>query len=49
MVLVFHIVYLSTNFTKSPLGMITINDLCLLNLQYFLKQSVINDTGKIYA
>ena len=51
LVINFSIVYISTNFTKSPFGMITINDISLLNLNNYLADNFTKDSqnGSIYA
>lgn len=45
----FEIVYISTNFTKSPFGMITINDISLLNLNNYLADTFMKDSGSVYV
>lgn len=41
-------VFISTNFTKNPFGMITINDIMLMNLNNYLSDITMRDTGTIY-
>jgi len=44
----FSIIYVATNYTRSPFGMITINDLNLLNLNNFFSDIDMSDSEGLY-
>jgi len=48
LILTFQIFYSSTPFTRSPLGLISLSDLFLLNLNNFIPDSKLQKSHKIY-
>ncbi len=44
----FELLYVSTNYTRNPCGIITINDLTLFNLQNYVSDISMRDSGNLY-
>ena len=48
MIINFHIFYLSSTFTKNPLGLMTVNDLTLLNLNNYISDLSLKSDSNLY-